>query len=122
MKLKIVIDGRTYDVEVQDAEQVEGLEPSSLPSIQSSVLPSAPKFGVSSDFDESKACRSPLAGVVSRVEVATGQSVQANETLLVLDAMKMEIKIPAQTPGKIKAIEVSAGDAVRPNQILIWFE
>ena len=123
MKLKIVIDGNTYEVEVEEAEEPGGLD-SSAPTasaIQSSVLPSA-KLSASSDFDEAKVCRSPLAGVVARLEVTLGQHVQPNELLLVLDAMKMEIKIAAQSAVTIKSFEVAPGDAVKPNQVLVCFE
>jgi methylmalonyl-CoA carboxyltransferase small subunit len=123
VKLKIVIDGRTYEVEVEEAEELGGLDTSApaASAIQSSVLPSA-KLSASSDFDEAKVCRSPLAGVVARLQVTSGQHVQPNELLLVLDAMKMEIKIAAPSAGTIKSIEVDPGDAVKPNQILICFE
>ena len=121
MKLKIVVEGKTYEVEVQDMEEGgEESTASKVASIQSAVLPTA-KLAASSDFDESKVCRTPLAGVVSRIQVNVGQKVQANELLLVLEAMKMEIKIAAETAGTIKSIEIAAGDAVRPNQILILF-
>lgn len=122
LKLRILIDGRTYEVEVEDGEHPENSEHSSVAAIQSSVLPSAGKFAVSSDFDESKVCRSPLAGVVSRVQVRLGQTVQQNHVLLILDAMKMEIKITAQSAGTIKSINVASGEAVKPNQILLCFE
>jgi biotin carboxyl carrier protein len=36
--------------------------------------------------------------------------------------MKMEIKIAAESPGTVKSVEVAAGTAVRPNQIVIFFE
>ena len=123
MKLKIVIDGRTYEAEVQEAGDPIGLEGAGSYSqpIQSSVLPTA-KPAASSDFDESKVCRTPLAGVISRIQVSPGQHVEANELLLVLEAMKMEIKVAAERAGTIKSIEVEPGDAVRPHQILIFFK
>jgi methylmalonyl-CoA carboxyltransferase small subunit len=123
LKLKIVIDGRTYEVEVEETEELDRLE-SSAPTespIQSSVLPSA-KLNASSDFDEAKICRSPLAGVVARLQASPGQHVQPNDLLLVLDAMKMEIKIAAPSAGTIKSFEVAPGDAVKPNQVLVCFE
>ena len=122
MKLNIVIDGRSYEVEVEEAAE-SALEHSALtlPAVQSTVLPTA-AAGVSSDFDESKVCRSPLAGVVSRIEVRPAQQVKQNHLLMVLDAMKMEIKVTAQSAATIKSIEVNSGDAVRPNQVLVCFE
>ena len=53
---------------------------------------------------------------------STGQQVQNNELLLVLDSMKMEIKITAQSARTIKSIVVAPGDAVKPGQILVYFE
>lgn len=122
MKLKIAVQGNIYEVEVEEAAEA-ALEhsASTLSAIQSTVLPSA-AAGASSDFDESKVCRSPLAGVVSRIEVRPAQQVEQNQLLLVLDAMKMEIKVTAQSPVTIKSLEVNPGDAVRPNQILVCFE
>ena len=122
MKLKIFIDGKTYEAEVQEAEEPEiESQASAASTIQSSVLRTA-KLAASSDFDETKVCRTPLAGVVSRLQVSVGQQVEANELLLVLEAMKMEIKITAESPGTIKSIEVAPGDAVRPHQILLFFQ
>ena len=123
MKLKIAIDGKTYDVEVEEAGELrdpESLEPAPF-TIQSSVVPSA-KLAVSSDFDEAKVCRSPLAGVVIRIYAKPGQRVEANELLLVLDAMKMEIKVAAEIAGTVKSIEVAPTDAVKPHQALVLFE
>src|SRR5271169_7255404 len=91
-------------------------------TVQSSVLPTFSKPGSSLDINEAKVCRSPPAGVVARLHTNPGQQVQNNELLLVLDAMKMEIKINAQSSGTIKSIAVAPGDAVKPGQILVYFE
>jgi methylmalonyl-CoA carboxyltransferase small subunit len=122
VKLKILIDGTSYDVEVEEADQDGASEGSiSAYEIQSCVLPGA-RLNTFSDFDEAKVCRSPLAGVVTSTQVVPGQHVKANELLLLLEAMKMEIKVLAPSEGTIKSIEATTGDAVRPNQILVSFE
>jgi len=120
LKLKITIDGKGYDVEVEDAAEPSLLEPS-LPPVQSAVLPTA-AIGASSNFDETKVVRSPLAGVITRLQAQCGESVKANQLLLLMEAMKMEIKIAAHSAGTVKSIEVATGDAVRPNQILVCLE
>jgi len=120
LKLKITIAGRAYDVEVEEAAEPAALE-HSLPPVQSAVLPTA-AIGASSDHDETKVVRSPLAGVITRLEVQNGQNVEANELLLLMEAMKMEIKVAALIAGRVKSIEVATGDAVRPNQILVCLE
>jgi methylmalonyl-CoA carboxyltransferase small subunit len=124
LKLTIVIDGKSYEVEVEAAESASEPESqsSSRVTVQSSILPTFSKPGSSFDVDETKVCRSPLAGVVARLHASPGQSVQTNQLLLVLDAMKMEIKITAQAAGTIKSIAVAPGEAVKPNQILVYFE
>jgi len=124
LKLTIVIDGTSYEVEVEAAESATGPESQSSAKgpVQSSVLPTSSKRGSPLDIDEAKVCRSPLAGVVARLHTNSGQQVQNNELLLVLDAMKMEIKINAQSSGTIKFIAVAPGDAVKPGQILVYFE
>lgn len=124
MKLTIVIDGTLYEVEVEAAEPSfgsESLSPARV-TVQSSVLPTYSKPGSSLNIDEAKVCRSPLAGVVARLHTNPGQQVQNNELLLVLDAMKMEIKITAHAAGTIKSIDVAPGDAVKPGQVLVLFE
>jgi methylmalonyl-CoA carboxyltransferase small subunit len=72
--------------------------------------------------DESKVCRSPVAGVVVRVNAQVGQQIQANDPLLVLEAMKMETNITAPVAGKIKAINANVGDGVQVGQVLVEFE
>jgi biotin carboxyl carrier protein len=124
LKLTIVIDGTSYEVEVEAAESPSRAEsrPPARVTVQSSVLATHSKPGSSSDIDEAKVCRSPLAGVAARLHSNPGQQVQNNELFLVLDAMKMEIKITAQSAGTIRSIEVAPGNAVKPNQILVYFE
>jgi biotin carboxyl carrier protein len=120
LKLTIFIDGTPYEVEVETAESAAGPESGPM-TIHSSVLPPVAKPG-SSGVDEVKVARSPLAGVVARLHAKPGERVGSNDLLLVLDAMKMEIKITAQAPGTVKSIEVAPGDAVKPDQILVVFE
>lgn len=124
MKLNIVVAGKTFEVEVEQAEPSaeHGMSSPASAAIYSSVLPTAPKPGASSEDDETKVCRSPLAGVVVRLYVKPGDRVQVNDLLLVLDAMKMEIKINAQSAGVVKSIEVVPNDAVKPDQVLVHLE
>jgi biotin carboxyl carrier protein len=123
VKLTITINGKGYDVEVEEAVEPSATEhsPHALPPVQSSVLPTA-AIGASSDFDEAKVVRSPLAGVVTHLQVQPGDKVKAHQLLLLLEAMKMEIKIASHSAGTVKSIEVAPSDAVRPEQILVCLE
>jgi biotin carboxyl carrier protein len=64
---------------------------------------------------------SPIAGTVLEVKVKAGDVVTQGQTLLVIEAMKMETAIAAPGPGKVKSVLVAAGDAVRENQTLVDF-
>lgn len=133
MKLNIAIDGKSYevDVEVPEQEMAPRAYPSYLPPTAPSatVVPSptpvaaAPKpNGGESVADESKVCRSPIAGVVIRVNCQEGQKLQPDDLLMVLEAMKMETNVTAPIAGKVKCINVEPGDPVQGGQVLVEFE
>ena len=130
MKLKITVDGKSYDVDVEVFEPEPAQPgfhpppghvrvPAAAPIVAPVIPPAADATPVA---DESKVCRSPFAGNVSRITAQPGQTIQVNDELLVLEAMKMETVITAPIAGKVAKINVSAGDAVRQGQVLVEFE
>jgi methylmalonyl-CoA carboxyltransferase small subunit len=72
--------------------------------------------------DESKVCRSPIAGTVARIPIQVGQAIKVNDVLLVLEAMKMETVITAPIAGKVACINAKVGDFVQGGQVLVEFE
>jgi acetyl-CoA carboxylase biotin carboxyl carrier protein len=64
----------------------------------------------------------PMAGKVLKIEKRVGDHVDEDETVLVMEAMKMEIPIVAPASGVVKEIKVSAGDAVEAEQPLAVIE
>jgi len=65
--------------------------------------------------------KAPMPGLVLSVSVAVGQQVSKGDSLLVLEAMKMENMLKSTTEGVIKKICVGKGDKVEKNQVLIEF-
>ena len=126
MKLKITVDGKVYEVEVEAAEQ-ESAQPSYLAPVAQTRVPAAavvaPPVRPSATpvADESKVCRSPISGVVVRVSTQVGQAIQINDALLLLEAMKMETAITSPIAGKVAKVNVNVGDAVQAGQILVEF-
>ncbi len=127
MKLKITVDQKVYEVEVEVAEP----EPVQLPPAGYLMNPAAvrvpaapaPKAGADSGpVNEDKVCRSPINGIVVKVAAQEGQSIQTGDTLLVLEAMKMETNITAPVAGKISKINVTGGDTVSAGQVVVEFE
>jgi methylmalonyl-CoA carboxyltransferase small subunit len=72
--------------------------------------------------DESKVCRSPIAGTVAKVPIQVGQAIAVNDVLIVLEAMKMETVITAPIAGKVARINARVGDFVQGGQVLVEFE
>jgi biotin carboxyl carrier protein len=64
----------------------------------------------------------PMPGQVRSVSVRVGDLVKKGQTLLTMEAMKMEIRIQALKDGKVKAVYVAQGQTVEREQILIEME
>jgi acetyl-CoA carboxylase carboxyltransferase component len=69
-----------------------------------------------------KALHAPVHGSVIGIEVVVGQAVAAGQTLLVLEAMKMEVPLEAPVPGVVRAISAAVGDVVPEGCTLVELE
>lgn len=69
-----------------------------------------------------KDIKAPMPGLVIEVIASVGQEVKQGDSLLILEAMKMENVIKSPVDGVIKSIGVSPADTVEKNQLLIAFE
>ena len=65
---------------------------------------------------------SDLNAKVWKVEVAVGDTVDADTALIILESMKTEIPIDAPKPGRVKAILVKEADAVTEDQVVVILE
>ena len=65
------------------------------------------------------AVRAPLPGTVNAVAVTVGQAVKKGQTVVVLEAMKMENNINAECDGTVTAVHVNKGDSVREGAMLV---
>lgn len=66
--------------------------------------------------------KAPIPGLIARVNVEPGQAVEAGQTVLVLEAMKMENEIRASKPGIVRQIHVAPGKTVVLNEALVEIE
>lgn len=134
MKLRITVDDKTYDVEVEVAEPDHANLPPSYPVGSARLVGSAASAPTKSPLgataggppasvaDESKACRSPVSGMVVKVIAAAGDHLNAGDSILILEAMKMETNITAPLSGVISAIKVAQGDRVQTGDVLVEFD
>jgi methylmalonyl-CoA carboxyltransferase 1.3S subunit len=122
LKLQITIDGTAYEVDVEVLEDEEDASaPSHAPQRAPHASTGAHSYGGAWDID-GKICRSPVTGLVIKVNVEPGQALQAGEQIMVLEAMKMETNVTAPHAGTVKSVHVAPGDSVKVNQILVECE
>lgn len=126
MKLKITVDNKVYEVEVEAVDNDPAPPPTYI--IQSAapraaVTPAAAPPPVSaSPVNEDKVCRSPISGIVVKVLVQPGQNIQPGDKMLVLEAMKMETNITSPVSGVVAKVNVTQGDSVQSGLVLVEFE
>jgi len=120
LKLQITIDGKAYAVDVEVLEDEEGAPPSY--SAHRAPLAGVGSYAQSQPSawdEEGRTCRSPVMGLVIKVLVKPGQTVEAGELVLVLEAMKMETNVTAPRAATVRSVHVTPGDSVKLNQVLL---
>lgn len=121
---KVEVNGIPFEVEMQGSSLVEEDLPTQVadetaaPAVAAApaAVEAAPAAGAPGAGAPVKA---PLPGVVAKILVSVGQAVKKGETVLVLEAMKMENNITAEADGKITGICVVAGDSVMEGTTLV---
>ncbi len=118
----ITVNGNVYDVTVE--EKGAGAAPAAAPVAAPKAAPAAapkaaaapaPKAAASAGSIEVKA---GAAGKVFKLEASVGQSVQAGDPVVIIEAMKMEIPVVAPEAGTVASIDVAVGDAVEAGAVL----
>lgn len=117
MKLQITIEGRAYAVDVELLEEDEAASAEEAPLAPFPAVP----FGSPAAGADPNVCLSPVTGLVIRVNVESGQLIQAGELIAVLEAMKMETNIHAPRRATVKSVRVKPGDPVKLGQVLVEF-
>ena len=66
--------------------------------------------------------KAPMVGKILSVKVEAGQTVNEDDEMFIIEAMKMEIPIGAPTAGTVKEVKVAAGQSVESDQVLAVIE
>lgn len=139
-KFKFTIRGNKYDVELLNIEDniaeidVNGskYEVEIEQEVKTTKTPKLvrPQVVPSSEYDRAKTSKpteskgaghvkAPLPGTILQIFVKEGDIVKSGDKLLVMEAMKMENNITADTEGKVTAVKVKEGDAVLEGDVLV---
>ncbi len=115
----ITVNGNVYDVVVEEgastgAPAAAPAAPKAAPKAVPAAAPkAAPAGGAGSVRVEAGA-----AGKVFSIEAKVGQAVKKGDTVVVVEAMKMEIPVVAPQDGTVASIDVTVGDAVEAGALL----
>ncbi|MHA7109569.1 acetyl-CoA carboxylase biotin carboxyl carrier protein [Sunxiuqinia elliptica] len=136
-KYKFTISGDEYDVNIKDFEdnvaqiEVNGtqysvelkgeVKASKTPKLVRKPVVQQPGEGQIKKKQSSGGMqvKAPLPGTIFKMHVAVGDQVKEGDTLLIMEAMKMENQVLAEKAGQISAVKVKEGDAVLQDDVLI---
>lgn len=117
---KVEVNGIAFDVELEKpVAQPKPVVRAVAAPVRTVEAPKAAQEAVAAGVS---AVRSPLPGTIIDIRVTVGQAVKKGETVVVLEAMKMENNIDADRDGKVKEIKVAKGDTVMEGSILVTIE
>ena len=102
----ITVNGTAYDVTVEEGNGTAA--PAAAPK-------AAPKASAGTG---SVKVTASVPGKVVKIEASVGQAVKAGDSIVIVEAMKMEIPVVAPQDGTVASIEVAAGDAVENGSTL----
>lgn len=118
----VEVNGTHYQVEMEEQPKaapkpVVTPRPAAAPAAPAAqpARPAAPAAGKSG-------VKSPLPGVILDIKVKVGDTVSKGQTVIILEAMKMENNINADKDGTVTAINVNKGDSVLEGNDLIIIE
>jgi acetyl-CoA/propionyl-CoA carboxylase biotin carboxyl carrier protein len=110
----VEVDGKRFSVKLWLPEQ-----PAGAPVPRKRSTRPRPGGAGASGAGGSGTISSPMQGTIVKVLVAVGDAVEAGQAVLVLEAMKMENHINAETSGTVTELRVGAGDTVGTGDVLI---
>lgn len=130
--LRITVDGKPYDVVVEDVTEDAGSTfyqtttvgmprtsaavPTSAAAPAAPAAPAAVPAGGAGTANDKLA---PLGGVILEIAVKVGDTVKTGDKVAVIEAMKMKTVVSAHKDGTVSSIAVKEGDAVDAGQVLL---
>ena len=124
----LLVNDRSYEVDVRSNGHDEGrivfmLGTEITAEVEQYHLAQLRKrAGITSEASVQKTLKAPMPGLILEVKVDIGQAVAKDDSLLVIEAMKMENVLKAPADGTVKAISVAKGASVEKGDVLLEFE
>ena len=109
-KYLVNVNGTDYEITLEALKEGEDFAPKAAPAAPKEK-PAAPAGGTP--------VTAPMPGNILDIKVTQGQLVAAGQTLVILEAMKMENEIQAPVDGSVASINVTKGSAVESGAVLV---
>jgi biotin carboxyl carrier protein len=116
-KYRITVNGKVYEVELEPVEEGAAVAAPAAPV--ATKVESKPVAAPAAVSAGERVVKAPIGGGVVKVSVNVGDSVKKGQTLLVIEAMKLENEVVAPVDGSIKAINVAKGANVNTGDSLV---
>ena len=116
--VKLTVNGTDYTVTVDKEIKQQRKPVVSAPRPQTTAAPAAAPAQKSNAAAGAKVT-TPLPGTILDVYVNVGDTVKAGQTVVLLEAMKMENNIEADCSGTVKEVKVRKGDSVLEGDVLV---
>ena len=123
---KVNVNGIPFEVELQQPINAAKHPTIAKPVVvapqtdnQASTQPAAAPAQTAAAPASGNAVKAPLPGTITEINVTIGQQVNVGDTVIVLEAMKMQNNIETEYAGTVKAINVSKGDSVMEGAVLL---
>ena len=127
-KFKVNLSGKTYFAEVEKVADYlyrvkvnDSIIEVEVEEAKIKSLRKTERVSIAESLGE-KMVKAMLPGNITKILVSEGDSVRAGDTLLVLEAMKMENEIVAPSSGKVREIRVNEGQRVETGDVLVVLE
>ena len=128
-KYKITVEGKTYEVEVEEVgatniqqSEIKDKEQESY-TVQAPKETSKPKAKpASSKASGAQKIVAPMPGTILSIKKKPGDVIKKGDVVMVLEAMKMENEILAPEDGTVVSIDVAEGSSVNTGDLLATFE
>jgi biotin carboxyl carrier protein len=127
---KVNVNGIPFEIELQkpinaakhptmNRPKVEAPKPAQPAAPQQQAQQQAAPAAAPAAAGAGNAVKAPLPGTITEIKVQVGQQVNVGDTVLVLEAMKMQNNIEAETAGQVTSILVKQGETVMEGAVLL---
>ena len=114
----ITVNGNVYNVTVEEGTTAGAAAPAAPKAAPKAAPAAAPKAAAPATAEGAVTITAAVPGKVLKIEASVGQAVKAGDSIVLLEAMKMEIPVVAPQDGTVASINVAAGDTVENGDVL----